>query len=327
MGRKAKAWWWEERKGYYAFVGGTRHRLADTKKAADRVLDALRKSKSEHVPSTAVSALLDAFLTWTNENRSPKTYRGYKDFCQSFKDKCPRLSTSEFTAQHVTDWLDTKKTWNSTTKRGAITCLQRAMNWATKNWGLKDNPLRGMEKPQAKRRETIISPEEFKNLLAAVTDAAFKELLIVSNEVGCRPQEVKQLEACHVDMKNNCWLIPTELAKGKRQPRVVYMTDKAERIVKRLLKERPKGKLFLNARGRPWTASAVKCRFANLEKKLGVRYCQTLFRHAWITRKILAGVDSHVLAALAGHRDSSMIDRVYSKVAANHKFMLAEARR
>jgi integrase len=52
-----------------------------------------------------------------------------------------------------------------------------------------------------------------------------------------------------------------------------------------------------------------------------------LFRHSWITRKLVAGVDSTVLKDLAGHSDAQMISRVYGHAAEDYKFMLEQARR
>jgi integrase len=83
----------------------------------------------------------------------------------------------------------------------------------------------------------------------------------------------------------------------------------------------------LNRRGRPWTASAVRLRFARLEEKLGKLYTHYAFRHSWITRKLLAGVDSHMVAKLAGHSDTKMVDAVYSHVADDYKFMLEQAQK
>ena len=50
-------------------------------------------------------------------------------------------------------------------------------------------------------------------------------------------------------------------------------------------------------------------------------------RHSFVTRKLQAGVDSHVVAALVGHKDTKMIDTVYSHVADDYKFMLDAARK
>ena len=60
------------------------------------------------------------------------------------------MVTSDLNPGHVTAWLNSQRTWNSTTKRNAITALQRGFNWAVKNRGLDRNPIRGMEKPEAK---------------------------------------------------------------------------------------------------------------------------------------------------------------------------------
>lgn len=328
MGRNASPWWWEERKGYYSFVRGSRLRLGDTKKQADEELKRLLKEERQEAPDrTLLAVLLDDFLDFVRENRAAKTYQGYRDYCQSFLRAFPTLETDELSPDHVTAWLK-GKTWNSTTKRGAITCLQRALNWARKNKGLKINVLAGMEKPTAKRRTGIITDDEFKALLAQVIDAEFRELLIFSFDCGCRPQESKTLEARHVDLAKKRAVFPAEEAKGKRHPRAIYIpTARSLKIVKQRIQSFPGGPIFRNRRGSPWTASAVKCRFDRLEEKVGKRFSQYVFRHTWITRKLLAGVDSHVVAALSGHSDSSMIDRVYSHVADDHQFMLAAAKK
>ena len=185
MGRKSKPYWWEEKQGYYSKVNGKRHRLGDTQREANDALKALLKQTPiGYADAESVTALLDAFLDWTLENRSPKTHRGYKDFCESFEAKWPRLKVHQLTPQKVTEWLQEQKTWNSTTKRSAITCLQRAMNWGKKNWNLTTNPLQGMEKPDAKRRRTIIDPKAFKALLKKIKDRSFSDLLTVSYEVS-----------------------------------------------------------------------------------------------------------------------------------------------
>ncbi len=324
MGRRAKPWWWEERKGYYAFIRGSRTRLGTSLKEANQTLKDLLNEPVKKASYGMVAVLFDQFLTWTEENRAPKTYRGYKDFLQSFVSRYPRLPVSDLSSAHVTVWLDDQKTWNATTKRNAITALQRGLNWSVKNVGLDRNPIRGMEKPEANRRTAILTLAEFKALLRKVRDRDFRDLLLFGWDVGCRPQEAKRLEDRHVDLDRRRCVIPADEAKGKRT-RVFYLaTERSVRIMKRRMGN---GRIFLNRRGRPWTTSAVRLRFARLEKKLGKCYTQYAFRHTWITRKLLAGVDSHVVATLAGHADTKMIDEVYSHIADDYKFMLAQAQK
>lgn len=324
MGRIAKPWWRASCNAYYATVRGVQHNLGTNLKAAQaRLKELLKEPAGQVVPEGSTAAVLDAFLTWAEGNLAPKTFRGYKDYCQSFIDDYGRVPMATIGPKQVTAWLNSKDTWNSTTKRGAVTCLKRAFNWAVTNDGLDRNPIAGMEKPEAKTRTQILTLQEFKAILRATPDREFRRLLRFSWETGCRPFEAKQLEPRHVDLSKSRCVIPAAEAKKKRT-RVVYLPKKAKLIVERLMGNE---RLFLNRRGRPWTASAVKLRFVRLEEKLGRRYFQYMFRHAWITRKLKAGTDSHIVGALSGHADTKMIDRVYSHVADDHEFMLSQAER
>jgi len=99
----------------------------------------------------------------------------------------------------------------------------------------------------------VISPEQFETILAAVRDQEFKDLLTVSWETGCRPQESLRVEARHVDRDNARWVFPASEAKGGRLPRVVYLTPEALAVTERLMVEHPAGPLFGNTDGLPWT--------------------------------------------------------------------------
>ena len=330
MGRKAEPWYWEARKGWYIYIGKVKTPLGKDRDEAYRrwhEIMAVPEEKRNPVDSGSVAAILDDFLTWTEENRAKKTYDRYRDFCQAFCEEYGRMRVVDLNTSHVTTWLNKHKTWNSTTKRNAITAVQRGFNWAVRNRGLDRNPVKGMEKPEAKRRTTVVSPAEFDDILSHVTDTPFRDLLIVSYDAGGRPQETKQLEARHVQLDKQRAVIPGEEAKGKRTRVIYFPTERSVEIVTRLMKANPTGPLFLNNKGNRWTGFAVKLRFERLEEKLGKRYCQYDLRHSFVTRKLLAGVDSHLVAKLAGHRDSRMIDTVYSHVADDHKFMLDAAKK
>ena len=86
------------------------------------------------------------------------------------------MRVSALNTGHVTAWLNQKTTWNSTTKRNAIVAVQRGFNWAVKNRGLLRNPILGMEKPEAVKRTSVFTPEDFEKMLGAVKDQCFKEL-------------------------------------------------------------------------------------------------------------------------------------------------------
>ena len=329
MGRTPKPWYWDARRAYYATVRGRRHRLGTSLRASQAALRLLLARPEEHtrVDPQSLLSVLNAFVAWCRKNRAPKTHRHYKDFCQAFISFAGDISTGELTPDLVMSWLESQTTWNNSSKNSAITCLSRAMNWGKKNLGLKENPISSMDRFKVTTKPSVILPEEFRKILKHVKDPQFRELLIVSYDCGCRPQEVKQMEARHVDLEKKFWRFMQDESKTGTVRTVYIPTDRAFDIISRLVVEYPTGVLFRNTRGGPWTTHAVAHRFERLEKKVGKRFKQYDFRHTFITRKLLAGVDSHVVAKLSGHKDTSMLDQVYSHVADDHEFMLEQSKK
>lgn len=364
MARPARPWWWEEEQGWYVHCNGKRRFLGKHPSGArppkknskglwnppQQILDEFHKLMTTggvevSTDSPLLAEILQAFLSWCKENRATRTTERYFEILDLFERRYHGLLALDINAGHVTEWLNEHPTWNSTTKRNAITALMRAFNWGCKNKGLARNPIRGMEKPEAKVRTGMVTPEEFEKLIQNIflprrrpkrgqppkrrkPDQNFRELLIVSFDSGARPVEVKELEARHLQLDKERAVIPKEEAKGRKHPRTIYFpTERCLEIIKRRAAEFPTGPLFRNRIGRKWTGMAVKNRLEDLDHVLGRRIRHYDLRHAWITRKIVAGVDSHVVAKLAGHRDTGMIDRVYGHAAEDYEFMLKNAKK
>jgi hypothetical protein len=74
-------------------------------------------------------------------------------------------------------------------------------------------------------------------------------------------------------------------------------------------------------------SKAKRALIAREAKQFAKRLRQYDLRHSFVTRKLRAGVDSHVVAALVGHKDTKMIDTLYSHVADDYEFMLDAARK
>lgn len=125
-----------------------------------------------------------------------------------------------------------------------------------------------MEVPSANRREVVISDTELERILKYAGHDSLRELILVTRETGCRPQESLRVEARHVDLKNHRWVFPSSEAKGERVPRVVYLTDVALQITERAMQANPEGKLFRNATGGPWSPDAVNCGFDRIQQRM-----------------------------------------------------------
>ena len=272
MARKPKPWYWRKRKLWYVEIDGKRHNLGPDKKDAEKLFHELMSSRQPRIRADSVVAMVDAFLDWCHNNLAERTYEWYQYRLQSFvRTISPSLRTSKLRPFHIQQWVDTEPGWADGSKRNAIRAVKRVMSWAEEQGYIDHNPIARMKKPAQGKREQLVSDAEWEDILNHVNSQQFRDLLLVTWETGARPQETLAVEARHVDLRNCRWVFPQSEEKGKRIPRVVYLTPEAIRITKRLMKKYPQGKLFRNTTGRPWTADAVNCAFVALQIRMGRR--------------------------------------------------------
>lgn len=315
--RKSRGLW-------YVQIDGKQHNLGPDREDAFRQYRNLMAQPKEQrqVDPHSVASVVDLFLDWTQKHRAPRTYEWYLERTQAFLKTVPDLTVEQLKPFHLQQWVDSHPTWSDGHKRGCIMAVQRALRWALKMGHIEKNPIAYVEKPQAGKRDRTISAAEYKTILGHVDDEAFRDLLVTAWETGCRPQELLAVEARHVDLKHSRWIFPKEEAKGKKSVRIVYLTENALAITKRLMLKHPEGCLFRNTQGRCWTPYAVNCRFERLKQKLGTKYCLYTFRHSFATRMLQAGVDALTVSVLMGHADPSMLAKVYQHLSHSPEHLL-----
>lgn len=275
---------------------------------------------------STVIVLLDQFLCWVKENRAPRTYDWYYDHIKPFSKYIGRRTVGELKPIHVTRWLATLP-GGTTWKNGAARAVSRAFNWARKQGLIQFNPVEGLEKPTAEHRECYITEDQWATALKLLseTDPA-RDIMCFLRETGARPVEARIASASHWDRANKRLVFETKNSKGKRYRRVIRLNQAAQDIVARLALKNPDGPLFNNRRGRPWTASALDHFCASLSKKLDFEFYPYVLRHSWITDALLRGVDPMTVSILAGHRDATMVMRVYGHLAQQDSFLEAKLR-
>ena len=386
MAHFPKPFFKKSRKSWYVEINRRQIKLGPNRDEAFRQYHQIMQQPAEVVSASPESlvTIIDAFLDWTDRNRSPDTYEWYRYRLQRFVDRYPEMKVSALKPFHVEEWVD-QYDIAKTTRRNYFRSIKRCLAWAKKQGRIDKNPLEGMDIPGAERREVYITPEEFETLLTHAPDPRFRDLLITTYQTGCRPQESLRVIGGYVDQKNARWVFPSTKSKGKKSPRIIYLNDTAMEISNRLLDEFPESELFRNAAGRPWSTEAVNCAFDRVQVRIGKemlkkenrgpsereiakfiktlkptktvkgvkrekrpaelrceakrklterkakqvapRYSLYALRHSWATNALKRGIDPLTVALLMGHKDPSMLARVYQHLSHSPDHMREQARK
>lgn len=332
--KRPEPFWRKQTKCYYVQIGKKQHRLDPDEATAWRLYHELM-AKPPEAPKTVTGQqtlavqVIDDFLEWVSKNRAKDTYDIYFRLLQRFASSLPKtITVSELKPFHVTRVMDANsEIWSNNAKNDFATTVSRCFNWGEEQGLIDKNPLRHLKKPGREAREMALKPADFDQVMQTVKEPNFKDLLELTWELGTRPQEIRVIEARHLDFDTNRIVFPPKEAKGKKRYRVIYLTDRAKEILKRLCKERPTGPVLLNSEGRPWTRHAINCAFCRLEEKVGTKFHLGAFRKGYATEALKAGVDTITLAGLLGHTNGAMLSRFYAKVQQDPEHMAQAAKR
>jgi integrase len=229
--------------------------------------------------------VLDQFLDWLRGRvdegtKAERTFSWYRKYLQSFaRFSAPGYRVADLTVDrleplHVYQWVDSHPGWK-TGRRGAMTAVQRAFNWAAKAGVLRDaggkSPLTALEKPPQGRREQLVSETEYAEVTAALTSPEARDLIALSWETGMRPHELFTAEARFYEPEAARLVFPVKLSNGKKVQRVVYLSEPALEIVRRNAAANPEGALLRNTEGAAWCGAAVNCLFQRIRREVGRR--------------------------------------------------------
>jgi integrase len=334
-----KVYWKASHQCYYVNLDHQGHkenrRLDPNRERSDELWAAIvTDARKDELPTTdyVVRDLCNLFLEHSHSNNSPKTYKCYRTFLKSFCSTIPAtLRVRELKLHHVQNWLKRKypATGNANTRYNAISALKRVFNWAVQDMDYLDrSPLAKLKKPSPVPRAACPSRAQWEEVLSHFKqNDPFCDFLAILLSTGCRPQEARIMEARHVDFIQCEARFKDGEIPGKKGEREILLSDEAVAILRRCALKRPSGPLLRNEDGNPWTTSALNCRFARLRNKLSFPAHCYLARHSVATEMLETGASAGAVAAVLGHRDPTMVLKVYGKHINNRKEHLRECLR
>ncbi|MEM8671732.1 MAG: tyrosine-type recombinase/integrase [Planctomycetota bacterium] len=327
--RQPKPFFRKQKQSWYLNLNGRRISLGKDKSEAWKKYYRIMAENEPIRESASIEMLFERYLDWVQANRKVGTYNKIRDHLSLFaKFIGSQKEIGSLSGGDLTDWVETRSTWSSTTRNEAISSVVRCFNWALGKRIIKTNNVAVFpDKPRRTRRETVLTIDQWIELLSHVRDQQFKDLLTFMWEVGCRPLEARTMEAKHIDLGAGLVIFPPSEAKGGRTERVIYLTPTALEICNRLCATWPKGPIMRNTRGRAWTKDSINCRFSRIKKKMGTRVFAYALRHSYATQGLIDGVDSVTLSQLMGHADVSTLAKNYAHLSRNQRFLKEQANR
>lgn len=258
------------------------------------------------------------FLQWADVNLAPKTVAVYRLYLNRFAAWAGDIELGNLTPAMLTTWCQ---------KYHPLQAVQRLTAWCHRQErSLACNPLEKMRKVPTGQRRRVLRPVESARLLRA-SDPCFRRFLLALRESFARPQEIRAVRFEDICVAGG---LPAELediaagraffliehGKGFRRRsdqaavRTIPISPRLGRLLCRVQKRDPINKLpiFLNSKGRPWTANAVRCRFRRLRIAAGMtadargeRIVAYTLRHTGATAAAAAGLRDFTLAEVLGH--------------------------
>jgi integrase len=310
MAKRPKMWQRGQTGGWYVTIQGQQIPLGKEKDEAEAEYQRLLGAGG-FADVQRVDDVLDLYLDWVEVNRAPATYKDHRALLRDFNQSLPnRIRVCDLKPFHVSRWLDKHDTWGDTMKNRAAGIVKRSMSWAEEQGLITHSPIAKFKAPPKRNREIFVTPEIWADIQGVVKPGAFLDLLTILWETGCRPIEARTVERKHV--RRDHWLFPKIDSKGKKYNRIVWLSDTALSLCLERMEKYPTGPLFRNRNGKPWKKDALVLRFKRLTQKIGTRVNAYAFRHGFATRALEQGVDSTTVAILMGHRDKTMLSRVYA---------------
>ncbi len=308
MGRPASIWHREGR-GWYTTIRGKQVFLGLDREQAQREFHVLRSATDPVVISRlTVQVLVDRYLNSVKDSLKPMTMKNYTAALQLWINHCGRLRIAELKPYHLAEWIGmiSKKRGSSTVHfMGGIVKVWNT--WCASQGYVENNRLSTIRLPPMKRREPA-KPEDMIKLVNSVTEPRFRDYLIVLMDTGCRPGEIRCLEAKDVN-----FALSIATVKGKTGPRQIGLSSQSLDILRRVCEWHPVGPVFRQKNGATWKQGSIRLQFLKASREAGIPpvvpyHC----RHDFWARAARAGIDSVVAGKQLGHTNLTMLHRHYA---------------
>jgi integrase len=341
MGRPSKPWYDSTHNRWRVYLNGKRHTLASgagpaAERAAWEEFARLRSGQPKPSAETPkvnpakvpkVRELVASYLEISDGTIGRDTLNTYRNNLSEFVDRFGEMPSTSIKNYHVTEWIAAKNTWGNTMRRNVVGAIKRCWFWAAREDRIPFNPLATLKRPPAANKISIPNRDDVAALLGEADKADLGPVLRFAHATGCRIGEAMKLTAA--DLREDCTVATVHNKTGRKtgKPRVIYIPSAIRDMVREAAEQYKSGPIFRSSVGAPWNTTSVTRRVRKIREKLGLgpEAVPKMMRHDWITEALSKGVSIKIVAELAGHTSSAMIDKVYSHLGDRSDVLLKAA--
>lgn len=315
--------YWKSRKGFYCTASGQQVLLAagedtpENRTLAHEAYHRLMLSGRELSPSLKVRDAVGPV------RRTSLLY------FRQFQARFGEFVFSRLSREAVLLWVDSRKTWNESTKGFVCLTITAAAN---RNLGRGKHNLTNLCSKyrcgvRGEDPSCLMTKESLFKLLE-VAPPHVKIALEFLYGTGCRPSEALSLEARHYEGRLGAFVLPKhKTSKKTSRKRVIYLPKDLEEKLLPLMELNPEGPLLRNSRGRRIRPEKLQEWVWRWAKKLhlGPVTIYTL-RHLFGTEFLLRGGTLSILAELLGNT-VKVVAKHYSHIGEHSRELLDEVRK
>lgn len=335
MPRKAHPIYRPERDQWYVRHEGKRIILnvrgADNQEAAEDAYRALMnpepadrpqprpelKAEKAEPPAIRWGELLDQYHQAKARTLNELTARAYRWRLDNLTRAVPRdTPVLDLTPNALQTAVD-RPNWSRSYQGDLVNQARMVTRWAVVNRVLPTDPLMGLKRPAAvgRRADVHLTPVDLTKLLDKCPPE-LRAVVTFLHATGARPSEARSMTAADVDLSR--WVIV--LTKHKTAWRtgdsriIIVPEGPAREVLKAACAAHPTGPVFLRPCGHPWTRDKMAIAFRKARNAAGLPKTVTPYttRHWFCTDALTKGIPDATVAALVGHKSTTMLHRHYS---------------
>ncbi len=261
-------------------------------------------------------------LEYSKEHKA--SYPGDRSTVNKLLPTFGKTPIKDITPQMIKSYLDSRKDLTKTTMNRYRGTMSMIFQEAIRNAKADANPARLVRlHKEANARVRFITYEEEEEIRTIIRKrcAVHESEFTLALETGMRRGELYALDWDRVDLPRRQLLL---LETKNGTSRVVILTARAVKALQELQERRSTEtpKVCLTRYGEPMVSPRAWFELvmeeAAAQNRLMIDVTWHVFRHTYISRLVMAGVDIRTVQELAGHKDIKMTTR-YAHLAPAHK--------